>query len=152
MPNSEYWISALEPESASVAPTVRMPLLVGMSSGKEALYTACHNTHTHTHIHKHTVKPHIKKHIKLLGSASIIPADRTSTTQLSALFWPCTTPALTISANTDWCNGKATVLCPSTMHHTLPSYRVWSCEWFNNIWTWNKENERSENIPASINL
>lgn len=44
MPNSEYWISALEPESASVAPTVKMPLLVGMSSGKEALYTAWQNT------------------------------------------------------------------------------------------------------------
>ncbi|TNN65354.1 hypothetical protein EYF80_024390 [Liparis tanakae] len=32
MPNSEYWISALEPESASVAPTVRMPLLMGLLS------------------------------------------------------------------------------------------------------------------------
>lgn len=92
MPNSEYWISALEPESASVAPTVRMPLLVGMSSGKEALYTAWHSTHTQIYTRtKSNYKLKVMLHTSqssfdCWGAASITPGDRKSTNEFNALF------------------------------------------------------------------
>ena len=39
-PCKEYWIQALTPTSASVAPTLSSTLLTGMSSGMEVVYTA----------------------------------------------------------------------------------------------------------------
>lgn len=46
-PCKEYWIQALTPTSASVAPTLSNTLLTGRSSGIEAVYTACRDAHTH---------------------------------------------------------------------------------------------------------
>lgn len=47
-PCKEYWIQALRPTSASVAPTLNSRLLTGRSSGIEAVYTACRKMYTHT--------------------------------------------------------------------------------------------------------